>query len=414
MPNILNLSENDEEFNKNEKNIGLKFGLQISKPHFLFYNDQDDGSKENYEQEIKDSDSSTRINENLLLLDKIISDDIYDKEKFNYFDLIRNENLNFDTASENAKFDEDEEANLINRNSILNGLLESFSSEASLPTKSKNTEKITIFDKIDKSFSKSLDLNNFLNEQNNQNSLDKLKFINKNDNNDILKLINVTHLLEYQSQSNSRSSSLKNSSKLSYFKPNCYFDNRINSNSNNLLRGGNVDALIILATSSACFIAPNHKVNKIKKCNINSRIATNNTTINVESNTNIKNINSRSNFMFQEAFLTTYRAFIQPIDLINKLIYRYRLFSNKKLIKLNNITDFIDPLNEFKAKNYDFENNARFDLSRLNLILKKNRIAKLISINCLTFLIRVVDEIRYEINILVMILINLFIKIKIN
>ena len=64
MPNILNLSENDEEFNKNEKNIGLKFGLQISKPHFLFYNDQDDGSKENYEQENEENDANEEKEEN--------------------------------------------------------------------------------------------------------------------------------------------------------------------------------------------------------------------------------------------------------------------------------------------------------------------------------------------------------------
>ena len=33
-------------------------------------------------------------------------------------------------------------------------------------------------------------------------------------------------------------------------------------------------------------------------------------------------------FLFQEAFLTTYRTFINPMELINKLIYRHKKFTN--------------------------------------------------------------------------------------
>ena len=37
---------------------------------------------------------------------------------------------------------------------------------------------------------------------------------------------------------------------------------------------------------------------------------------------------SKNDFLFQEAFLTTYRTFINPLELINKLIYRYNKFTN--------------------------------------------------------------------------------------
>ncbi|XP_013420266.1 rap guanine nucleotide exchange factor 1 isoform X3 [Lingula anatina] len=36
----------------------------------------------------------------------------------------------------------------------------------------------------------------------------------------------------------------------------------------------------------------------------------------------------KHDFMYQEAFLTTYRTFISPDDLINKLLYRYQKFAN--------------------------------------------------------------------------------------
>ncbi|XP_053200504.1 probable serine/threonine-protein kinase DDB_G0282963 isoform X2 [Panonychus citri] len=37
---------------------------------------------------------------------------------------------------------------------------------------------------------------------------------------------------------------------------------------------------------------------------------------------------SKNDFLFQEAFLTTYRTFINPMELINKLIYRHNKFTN--------------------------------------------------------------------------------------
>ena len=37
-----------------------------------------------------------------------------------------------------------------------------------------------------------------------------------------------------------------------------------------------------------------------------------------------------ADFMYQEAFLTTYRTFITPEDLIDKLLYRYNKFAHSK------------------------------------------------------------------------------------
>jgi hypothetical protein len=410
LSDYLQLSGNDEEFSRNEKKMKMKFGINSLKPHFLYVDDLDDENT-NFEKLARNNDNyekqntNIQMNKNLLLLDKIINDDKWDKEKINHNDFIRN-NFFFDTAFDNAKYDEyeDEEASLINRNSILNGLLVSFSSKTSLPIAFENPNKKKLLNKIEKDLSKSLD-SNITSVENND---DKLNSTNNFtiESNDILKLINVSHLLEYQSQSNSSPSLLSSLNNHKYFKSDFNLDNRIYNNSNSLLRGGNIDALIILATSSACFVAPSNKV-KVKNAEINnSHNAGNNTTSNIKSNTCNKSINNRSNFMFQEAFLMTYRTFIRPIDLINKLIYRYRLFTNQNSIKLKEAANLLDSSIEFKVKKYDFENNQRFDLNRLKIILKNNRMTKLISVNCLTFLVRVVDEIRYFfINI---ILINIF------
>lgn len=35
-------------------------------------------------------------------------------------------------------------------------------------------------------------------------------------------------------------------------------------------------------------------------------------------------------FMYQEAFLTTYRTFVSPHELIDKLLYRYNRFAHKR------------------------------------------------------------------------------------
>lgn len=37
-----------------------------------------------------------------------------------------------------------------------------------------------------------------------------------------------------------------------------------------------------------------------------------------------------ADFMYQEAFLTTYRTFLPPEDLIGKLLYRYNKFAGVK------------------------------------------------------------------------------------
>jgi hypothetical protein len=383
------IRETGEELSKNEISINLKFGIHNLNPCFLFLDDEND---KNIDIK-KNCDENIKIKDKLFFLDEIIND----KEKFNYKDL--NGIECFDTESEITKNDEAQEINFIKRNSLLNGILTNFSSKTSL----QSTKEIydIKFHKINKDYSKSLDSNNCLNTIGDEINLDKTINSIKKENIDILKLVNVSHLLEYQSNSNSTLlPSLNNSSKITYFKADS-LDNRTNYDSNGLLRGGNIDALIILATSSSCFIAPHHRLTKMKNSNNNQSLINNNITADIKSNTNIRNVNNRSNFMFQEAFLTTYRAFIKPLDLINKLIFRYRLFSNQNMVKMKKISYYIDSSNELKAKNYKFENNERFDLNRSKLIFKSNRTTKLIAINCLTFLVRVVDEIRYFISILI-------------
>lgn len=91
-------------------------------------------------------------------------------------------------------------------------------------------------------------------------------FIDALSDNEALNSIDVYHLLEYQS------SELSSNSQLSPAIPAS-------------LRGGPIDALIVLATSA-----------------------------------------EKKDFLYQEAFLTTYRTILDPKELIYKLLYRYRLF----------------------------------------------------------------------------------------
>ncbi len=64
-------------------------------------------------------------------------------------------------------------------------------------------------------------------------------------------------------------------------------------------------------------------------------------------------------FLYQEAFLTTYRTMIEPKELINKLLYRYRLFAT----------------------------------TTSNVVDKQSRKA---SKNAFSLLVRVLDELGYE------------------
>jgi hypothetical protein len=99
-----------------------------------------------------------------------------------------------------------------------------------------------------------------------------------------LSLLEVSNLLEYQANQSSASNLSASNA--------C-----VNTNSANiscsLVRGGPIDALIVLATCNSS------KINQ--------------------------------NFLYQEAFLTTYRTMIDSGELVDKLIHRYRIFSHPTL-----------------------------------------------------------------------------------
>lgn len=76
------------------------------------------------------------------------------------------------------------------------------------------------------------------------------------------------------------------------------------------IRGGHPDALIIHATKA-------HKKGK----SYNRLIIITNV---------LSSDNRLSDFVYEEAFLTTYRTFMTPLELIQKLCYRYEKFSNSQ------------------------------------------------------------------------------------
>ncbi|KAF6026200.1 C3G [Bugula neritina] len=71
------------------------------------------------------------------------------------------------------------------------------------------------------------------------------------------------------------------------------------------LKGGSVDALVIYATH----------VGKHDLCAVGSFLS-------------LSQADLDTDFMYQEAFLTTYRTFLTPEELIDKLLYRYNKFSH--------------------------------------------------------------------------------------
>jgi hypothetical protein len=219
------------------------------------------------------------------------------------------------------------------------------------------------------------------------------------------------------------------------------------TNNMTLLRGGHIDALVVLATSSnlsihtttirrtlnsnsnhsletatnkqqqqqntlssssssmsTCSPQGSFRLQSTNKDQLNNTTTTT-TTLTYNSNSN----NNKNNFLFQEAFLTTYRTIIEPIELCNKLIYRYRKFAKFKNDSTANTTT---TTNNQEPSNVDSNNNNigflittsggggvgfcddRFDLNRLKITNKCNRMAKLAARNSLTLLVRVLDDLE--------------------
>jgi hypothetical protein len=86
------------------------------------------------------------------------------------------------------------------------------------------------------------------------------------------------------------------------------------------VRGGCVDALLVHATAAGS--------SQGSSTSTASRSATNPNPTNPTNPTNPSSSNNKTaHFMYQEAFLTTYRTFVTPCALLDKLLYRYRRFS---------------------------------------------------------------------------------------
>ena len=196
---------------------------------------------------------------------------------------------------------------------------------------------------------------------------------------DVLSLLDVNHLLEYQSQSQLVSTS---SLSANFLLNNSNPTHNPSSNTS-ILRGGHIDALIVLATSpNSSVIAATHSINNNVKANSTSSISSSHNT----SFTNGKD--NKGNFLYQEAFLTTYRTLLEPIELIDKLIYRYRLFSKYKSKKYNFNANHISKSNLGEHIDHD----EKFDINRLKMNIKYNKMAASAARNSLSLLIRVIDD----------------------
>ena len=183
----------------------------------------------------------------------------------------------------------------------------------------------------------------------------------------VLDLLDVNYLLEYQSAQHTSTIVFDNKNLL---KAN---NTTFCSSTTNILRGGHIDALIVLATSANANV-----VSAINLSKNNSKTVPNQNLVSVASNEN------KSNFLFQEAFLTTYRTIIEPINLINKLIYRYRVFSKHK----SSIKNCLDQ----DSKNNKSRLDEKFDLNRLKSNIKTTKLAASAARNSLALLIRVLDD----------------------
>ena len=205
---------------------------------------------------------------------------------------------------------------------------------------------------------------------------------------DVLNLLDVSHLIEYQATTSNPILGAATSA--------------LPTPHSNILRGGHIDALIVLATSAQTGVVSAASSVNLKSSanslglttNNNHSASVSNSLLNASSNLNshMDKNNQKNNFLFQEAFLTTYRTIIEPIDLVNKLIYRYRYFSkysssaggaaSKPLSGTPNWSQF--------AKIDD-----KFDFNRIKLTAKKNKLAMSAAKNSLALLVRVLDDLGY-------------------
>ena len=207
-------------------------------------------------------------------------------------------------------------------------------------------------------------------------------------NTNILGLLDVHSLLEYQHVTPTTSNPTPTSNTLS------------NSNNSNksILRGGHVDALIVLATSANASVhAATHPIKTLTSHPSSSK--TSSLSSRSFDAVQLDEFSSNKvNFLYQEAFLTTYRTILEPFDLINKLILRYRLFStntsnNKATSSTNqksnerNETDLNVSLNESGR-------DEKFDFNRFRLLNKQTKMSASAARNSLTLLIRVVDDLE--------------------
>lgn len=237
---------------------------------------------------------------------------------------------------------------------------------------------------------------------------------------DYLGLLDITHLLEYQSHSQ-----LTNGAAGS---PNTHLisPSVAPPPSSSILRGGHMDALIVLATSAnSSVIAPppppptqptSSNASHQQAHDLSSNSSHHNTLNSLSSPGNLstscfnhhfnsnnnnttsyqRNNTKKNNFLFQEAFLTTYRTILDPIDLIRKLIHRYRLFAKsppKTTTMLSEPSVSSVSSNEDK---FDPVSDEKFDFDRLNASNRRRKLAFSATRNSLTLLIRVLDGLEYQ------------------
>jgi len=100
---------------------------------------------------------------------------------------------------------------------------------------------------------------------------------------------------------------------------------------------------------------------------------------------------TKNNFLFQEAFLTTYRTIIEPVDLINKLIYRYRYFSKCDLRSFGKISTPSRQSTQMDVRQFERVDD-KFDFNRIKVNIKTNRLASSAAKNSLALLVRVLDD----------------------
>ena len=241
--------------------------------------------------------------------------------------------------------------------------------------------------------SENVSLNNPVEVITEKDEKEKLKRASKNGDgaNDYLGLLDITHLLEYQSQSQLINGASSTSNMLS--------SSASANNGSTILRGGHVDALIVLATSAnSSVIAPPSSTDQHSSSHtLNTTSQFSNSALNQFTPYNHHHRNKKSSFLFQEAFLTTYRTIIEPIELVRKLIHRYRLFAKTDNSSTHHSDDATDEDDYVDEKEMIINRDAKFDFNRLDLSNRRHKMAFSATRNSLTLLIRVLDGLEYVI-----------------